>query len=360
MKICLLTGNLGKGGIGRVYLNLAQAFLESGICVDIYMIRPTNERTALLPGGVNLVYGRGSHRNGIYALTKYVNKEKPDLLISPRAHTNLLAIFLKLLKGNKLKVFLTFHTNQHQDEQRKWAWVNKYIIRFADSLIAVSDGVARQIEQDWNLKRGIVKTIYNPIWDANFEKYKYDDVKHPWFDEKEKASRPIVISVGRLTKAKNYELLVRAFALLNKKIDSRLIILGDGEEREKLVSLINHLGLQNLIDLPGNVNNPLAYMSKANLFVLSSSWEGLPTVLVEALGVGLPVVSTDCPFGPAEILENGKYGSLVSVDNEHELADAMYTKLISVTDPFAQNKRAHDFSFQNSAEKYLSLFNHAS
>ena len=359
MKICLLTGNLGSGGIGRVYLNLSQAFLYTGNSVDIYMIKPITDRIDLIPKGVNIFLGSGSHRFGFFELFKYINREKPDLLISPRAHTNLLAIILKLIKGKNLKVFLTFHTNHHQDEQKKWAWLNKHIVRFADCLIAVSHGVASQIEQDWNLKRGTVKIIYNPIWDEKFEVQKNDLVNHPWLEKKEEPSRRIIISVGRLTKAKNYELLIRAFVLLNAKIESKLIILGDGEDRENISALINHLGMQDLIDLPGKVPNPLAYMAKADLFVLSSIWEGLPTVLVEALGVGLPIVSTNCPFGPAEILENGKYGSLVATNDVDELADAMYKRLSSVTDPVTQNRRAYDFSFQSSAKEYLALYNKA-
>jgi len=151
-------------------------------------------------------------------------------------------------------------------------------------------------------------------------------LNHPWFAPGEP---PVILSVGRLTKQKDYPTLIRAFALVHRERPARLMILGEGEERPKLEALIQELSLDDDVSLPGFVDNPYAYMARSAVFVLSSAWEGLPTVLIEAMAVGTPVVATDCPSGPAEILEGGKWGKLVPVGDVEALAEAIARKISS-------------------------------
>jgi len=141
------------------------------------------------------------------------------------------------------------------------------------------------------------------------------------------------LSIGRLTKAKNYSTLIEAFAKVRQQRDVRLAILGNGEERPSLEGLVRRLGLENDVWLPGFVDPPYPYLARASVFVQSSIWEGFPTVIVEALAFGVPVVSTDCPSGPREILENGRFGELVPVGDVEALADAIRRALDVPHDP---------------------------
>jgi glycosyltransferase involved in cell wall biosynthesis len=165
-----------------------------------------------------------------------------------------------------------------------------------------------------------IKVIYNPVITPELFAKAEEPLDHPWFRPGEP---PVVLGVGRLTQAKDFPTLIRAFALVRKERPARLMILGEGEERPKLEALVRELGLEEDVALPGFVGNPYKYIARAGVFVLSSAWEGLPTTLVEALALGTPVVSTNCKSGPEEILEEGRWGRLVPVGNIEELAKAI-------------------------------------
>lgn len=143
----------------------------------------------------------------------------------------------------------------------------------------------------------------------------------------------MILGVGRLTPAKDYPNLIRAFGLVKQQRDARLMILGEGELRPELEALVDELGLNDSVALPGFVDNPYAYMAHASVFALSSFWEGLPTVLIEAVGIGTPVVSTDCKSGPREILDGGKYGILVPVQDSDALASGILDAMESPRRP---------------------------
>ena len=174
---------------------------------------------------------------------------------------------------------------------------------------------------------------------------------HPWFLPGEP---PVILGVGRLTQAKDFPTLIRAFALVRKKHPARLMILGEGEERSKLETLVQELGLEKEVSLPGFVDNPYKYMKRAAVFVLSSKWEGFGNVLVEAMALGTPVVSTNCPSGPAEILENGRWGRLVPVGDVYALAEAIIETLDEEHHPDVAN-RAKDFAVELAVEKYINV-----
>ncbi|MFW6271975.1 MAG: glycosyltransferase, partial [Desulfosalsimonas sp.] len=178
-----------------------------------------------------------------------------------------------------------------------------------------------------------------------------EPVDHPWFGADEP---PVILGCGRLCAQKNFSLLICAFEKLRKKHDARLVILGEGPQREKLERLVQEMGMQNDILLPGFVNNPYAYMARASLFVLSSDWEGLPGVLIQAMACGAPVVSTDCPSGPAEILENGKWGRLVPPGNVNALTEAINAAIEEKSYPDV-TKRAADFDADRAVERYLAV-----
>ena len=175
---------------------------------------------------------------------------------------------------------------------------------------------------------------------------------HPWFAP---GAPPVILGAGRLTEQKDFPTLIRAFALVRKKHPARLMILGEGEERSKLETLVQELGLEKEVSLPGFVDNPYKYMKRAAVFVLSSRWEGFPNVLVEAMALGTPVVSTDCPNGPAEILENGKWGELVPVGETQSLASAVLRTLdrVDVVRVKGAAERADQFRVESIIREYF-------
>jgi glycosyltransferase involved in cell wall biosynthesis len=199
-------------------------------------------------------------------------------------------------------------------------------------------------------------TIYNPVVTAELFKMAREVPDHPWF---ESGAPPVVLGVGRLARQKDFPTLLQAFARLRSERPVRLMILGQAnnqrttvERQAELRALAGKLGVADEVALPGFVHNPYAYMAHAAVFVLSSRFEGLPTVLIEALACGLPVVSTDCPNGPAEILENGKYGALVPVGDAFALAKAISATLDAPPDRGQLRTRALVFTVDQAVEKY--------
>jgi glycosyltransferase involved in cell wall biosynthesis len=198
--------------------------------------------------------------------------------------------------------------------------------RWADGIVAVSKGVADDLVQVTGLPPERIQVIYNPIVTPELMAKAQDTLDHPWFGP---GQPPVILAVGRLDPQKDFHTLIRAFAQVRQIRLSRLLILGEGEERQALEALVCQLGLQDDVCLPGFVANPYPYMTRAGVFVLSSRWEGLPGVLIEALYCGVPLVSTDCPSGPREILANGQYGKLVPVGDVVAMTQAIVAMLNS-------------------------------
>ena len=185
--------------------------------------------------------------------------------------------------------------------------IKKFVYKYSDKVIAISDGVAQDLIKNFNLSPNKVRVIYNPSADPEIKNLSNENVTHPWFQ----IDIPIIIGIGRLTHQKDFSTLIKAFSILRKEKDCKLIIIGEGSERSKIESLISKENLKDDIELMGFQVNPWKYLSKSNLFVLSSLWEGFGNVIVESMYLGTPVISTDCPSGPREILKNGDLGILV-------------------------------------------------
>ncbi len=360
-RICLSPGSLGSGGIGRNMLNLAHAFLEKGIDVDLVFTGNDHYgREKFIPRNANVFQLGKRTRYALPATIRYLRKRKPGLLITAHDYVNALMLVSHRLSGlgeqcHTVITFQTCRSLQMQNSKLKDKISDCLafkLYRNAGSLVAVSNGVAEDIEKSAGLPVGSVKTIYNPAWTREMEKKSLEICHEPWLTQK---SVPVIISVGRLAKQKDFPTLLRSFAELIKKEPARLIILGEGPDRKDLESLITKLGLISTVKMPGHMDNPLAYMSKADLFVLSSAWEGFGNVIVEALGCGLPVVSTDCPSGPWEILEGGKYGELIPVGDYKTLSKALREMLANPPRKETQKARAQMFSAEKAAESFLQL-----
>ena len=225
-----------------------------------------------------------------------------------------------------------------------------YLFPLADKVIAVSKGVRDDVPQLAGLPESRVMTIYNPIFQPSLLEQASTDPGHPWLAEVDRI--PVNLGVGKLRPQKDFETLIKAFALLTQRRPARLIILGEGEELDRLNACARELGVSYAVDLPGYVLNPYAYLSQASIFVLSSAWEGLGNVIVEALACGCPVVSTDCPSGPREILDGGRFGKLVPVRDAKAIADAIEETLDNPPLRDSLRKRAQDFNVADSVSAY--------
>jgi glycosyltransferase involved in cell wall biosynthesis len=196
--------------------------------------------------------------------------------------------------------------------------------RQADQVIANSHGVSADVLALTGLGADLLATLKNPSIPADLDRLASAAAPHPWLEQRDK---PVVLAAGRLVDVKDFVTLLRAFAALRQQRPARLIILGEGPERGALLSLAEQLGMAQDVALPGFSINPVAWMARAALFVLSSRYEGSPNVLIEALACGTPAVSTDCPHGPREILDHGRWGRLVPVGDVPALAAAMAVTL---------------------------------
>jgi len=294
-------------------------------------------------------------------LIKYFKEREPDLVISAQSHVNVITILAKMISGAKSKIVLTYHTNQSIENnhlksisKKFWLFLEKNFLGYSNHLVAVSKGVARDIERRWNLNTGDVKVIYNPVITEKYLVQSNETICHDWFIERNNV--PVIIGVGRFRMQKNFELLIRAFKKVQNITDCRLILLGTGEQEDLLKKSVIENNLESKVHFTGFVSNPGAYLKNSDLFVLSSKWEGFGNVIVESLGVGTKVVSTDCPSGPSEILNNGEFGTLVPMDDIDELAKGILHELNNERSETVLKQRALEYHADKIANEYRSLW----
>lgn len=331
-KIAVYLPSLRGGGAERVILALANGFASDDIQVDLVLADAKGPYLRDVLPDVRIIDLRAERvLKSLPGLIRYLRREHPDAILTAMTHANIVAILAIWLSGIKTRLVISERVDISDLKKSEnflkrviMTWLMRITYHNAYRLVAVSKGVASGIIDLVKLSPEFVDVIYNPVNIKRIEALSREIPTHPWFHD---GITPIIISAGRLSEQKDFALLIRAFAELRKDMIAKLIIIGEGEERENLTNLINVLGMEADISLPGFVENPHSWMKASSLFVLSSRWEGLPNALIEALACGVPVISTDCPSGPAEILENGKWGKLVPVGGQKELAAAMAQSL---------------------------------
>jgi len=315
------------GGAQRVIVNLVQGITERGLPVDLVLTAAEGAFLDQLPPAVRLVDLRaGRLFRSLVPLTRYLRRERPRALISSMSHANLIALWAARLARRATPVVVTVHNTL--SETTMAAGLGPHLLRtfypWASWVVAVSRGAADDLARTSGLPLDRVRVVYNPVITPAIMALARQAPDHPWFAPGEP---PVILGVGRLTRQKDFPTLIRAFAELRRRRPGRLIILGEGEDRSGLEALAGELGVANDVALPGFRENAMAYMAGSAIFVLSSAWEGLPTVLIEALAAGARVVSTDCPSGPREILQGGRLGALVPVGDVPALTGAMIDAL---------------------------------
>lgn len=352
---------LHGGGAERVIVNLANEFAKQGIKVDIvlnYLAGSYLSEVSSKVRVVNLNSARGRDGFGILQLTNYLRKEKPDALLATTHFSNERAILAKLLSGSSTKIFvreanhlLTRAKNEPQKTMRLVPLATRLSYPLADGIIAVCNGVADNLVEITNLPSERIKVIYNPTVTPNLLLKGKEKIEHPWFEEGEP---PVILGVGRLTKQKDFPTLIRAFAKVKEVKPARLMILGQAWNNpdSQVMSLIKKLNLEKEVALPGFQKNPYPYMAQADVFVLSSRWEGLSNALIEAMALGTPVVATDCPGGSAEILGSGKYGELVPVGDSDVMAQAIL-KILSGDIKPVNADWLEQFTLETATKQYI-------
>ncbi|WP_414621933.1 glycosyltransferase [Calothrix sp. CCY 0018] len=356
--IAFFIPSMEGGGAERVVINLLEEMLLQDVNLDLILAAVEGPLLSQVPKQVRIIdLAAGRVINAILPLCRYLRQYKPQALISHMSHTNVISVLAKDLAVTKTELILvehnTFSASKSKSMRAKLVPpLMKLVYPRANHVVGVSQAVSDDLEIQLSLKKGTVKTIYNPVVNENLISKAKAPLKHSWFQED---APPIFVAVGRLTAQKDFVTLIKAFALLRQKKIARLMILGEGELRNELEMLIEKLGIGDDVSMPGFVANPYKYMNKANAFILSSLWEGLPTVLIEALACGCPVISTDCPSGPREILDAGKYGELVPMGDVEALFQKMLNVLHSPVDKKLLTQRAMYFSFDKAASRYLNI-----
>jgi glycosyltransferase involved in cell wall biosynthesis len=387
--IALFLGSLRGGGAERVFLYLAQAFIKRGLHVDMVVSKLKGSLVSDISDSVRIVeLGRSNPTKlfpalprlppdtwssfpsiiirkkprvvkSLLKLQRYLQEKRPDVLMSTTYFANLVALWAAWLARVDTRVVIrqsntmsTWVKCSSVPLDRKLPLLVRKWYHRADEIIAVSHGVSDELTQVAAIPRQRISVIYNPIDLERVARSAAQELDDPWFSP---SQPPVLVAAGSLHPQKDYPTMLRAFAQVRAERDIRLVILGEGRERPSLETLIGELGVANDVRLLGFQKNPYSYMARAAAFVMSSAWEGLPNVLIEALACGCPIVSTDCPSGPSELLDQGRYGRLVPVGNPVALAEGILATLDAPRDVDRLRKRAAMFSLETVAEEYLQV-----
>lgn len=362
--IAIVLHDLRGGGAERACLRLARGMVASGRQVELVLVRREGAYLSDIPPGVGLtVLDKPRVSQSIGTLARHFYRTRPRAVLSALTHMNLATIAATRLSGCGARLVVS-ERNQISAKAREArdAWQRAVYravplaYRAADRVVAVSGGVAADLAEFGRLPGGKIRVIHNPVFDPDIEALAQAPLGHPFF---EAGGPPIIVAAGRLHSQKGFDVLLRAFAMARAQIDCRLVILGEGPERARLSAQAEQSGLGYDIDMPGFCANPFALMARAGAFVLSSRWEGFPNALVEAMACGAPVIATDCPSGPHEILQGGRIAPLVPVDDADALARALIATLTARPDTAASRVRAQGFSVAAAARQYLDALEQA-
>jgi glycosyltransferase involved in cell wall biosynthesis len=397
-RVALLFGSFRTGGVARMRLHLARDLLARGFAVDLVVTRKRGDLLGAVPEGARVIElersplwraraamvaadpgslapllsalafrqkpsGKLRH---LPSLVRYFRGSRPHAVLAATAPLNLIAVWARRLARLDSRVVVGEHTMMSGETLggRRWLYdcppglLHRAYLQ-ADAVIAVSDGVAAELAAYADIPRERIATVYNPAVGSHVATIARDHLDHDWFMP---GGPPVILGVGNLKPQKDFATLIRAFARVRAERAARLVILGDARGPDKdaiyvaaLKALPAQLGIADDVSFAGFAENPFAYMSRAAVFVLSSAWEGFGNVLAEALACGCPVVSTDCPSGPAEILDHGRYGPLVPVGDDAALAAAIGRVLDAPSPRDELTGRAASFTVERAVDRYLEL-----
>lgn len=349
----------GHSGVDRILGNLLPAILDRGLSIDLLKVRGHGPHIGQAPGLRTVDLGTSHVYTALPALMRYLRRARPRALLSDKDRVNRTALWARHLSGSATRLVVRTGstvsvklTEQGGLAQRSTRWFMRRFYPWADAVIVPSRGAADDLAAFASLDPALIRVVPNPVVSQQLQSLTSGTSLHPWLVRKE---YPVIMGAGELCRRKDFETLIRAFARVNARRPCRLLILGDGRRRPRLERLLRDLGLEEQAALPGFVENPYAWMTRADLFVLSSTNEGFGNVLVEAMAAGTPVVSTDCPSGPREVLRDGRYGALVPVGEPVAMADAILEALGRPVSPQDLAAAVAPYTVAESARRYLEV-----
>lgn len=372
-RVPMLASFSGAGGVERMLVNLAAGLLAQGRGVDLLLLRAEGPHLAAMPAAVRrLPLGTRHALAAVPALARWLRRERPAVLLVAKDRAGRAAVLAQALAGTRTRLLLRLGTDLSAALAGRSALVRG--LRYApirllyprlDRIIAVSAGVAADVARISGLPAHRISVIRNPVLTPELASAAAAPCPHPWLASARprpappSMAPPVIVAAGRLERQKAFPTLLRAFAHLRRQQPARLLILGEGGERAGLERLAAALGLalgpSGDLDLPGFQSNPYSYFARADLFVLSSAWEGSPNALTEALALGTPVVATDCPSGPRELLADGRFGPLVPVGDAGALAAAIAATLANPLPADLLRAAVQEYRRDLSAARYLAL-----
>ena len=358
--IAVLIPNLNGGGAERVTANLIAALVRRGVEVDLLLIRAEGPNLSRIPPQVRIIE-LAANRTLLAArpLAAYLKQHRPAALLAVMDSAAVVAAVAKRLARVDTRIVAVLHNATVMRAAAKVPLHDKWLpialrsqLWLADAVVAVSQGLAEEQRELFPWLRSKVQVIYNPVVTAELLQKALDPPDHPWLQPDQP---PVVVGMGRLCAAKDFATLIQAFALLVRTRPVRMLLYGDGELRAELLAQVAALGLQDSVQLPGWTDQSAAVLRHAAVFALSSEYEALPTVLIEALACGTQVVATDCRFGPREILQDGQLGPLVATRDAPALAAALAKALDQPIAAARLQQRAQDFSESVCTAQYLQV-----
>ena len=365
-KVMFVISSLSGGGAQRVVVSLINHLPADRYDVVLVLLEDKKGHQEHLRDSVKIVQlnkkSRWDFPRLVFQLMREVKHYQPQVVISFLHYVNIVTLIVHLLTGKKYKVIVSernyppIYLKRIRFGNLK-GWLMKVLYRKADFIISNSKLIQKALEEEFHVASNKIKTIYNPVPLKEIECNSTEPIDHPFFlvhDGK------IVISIGRFVPQKRMDRLVRAFALASQKDKNcYLIILGAGPLANDLCDLVKQLDIEDRVAFPGFTTNPYAWLAKCDLFVLSSDYEGFPNVILEAMACGVPVIATDCPSGPGEIITNGENGILVPLNNDQALAESMMTLLSdsNLRDQLgrAGKIKAYDFRVEKILPEYESV-----
>jgi glycosyltransferase involved in cell wall biosynthesis len=358
--LSILASFSGEGGVERMILNLANAFAGRGLLVHLLLIKKHSRHLSELHPAIKVIELGGRHTaTSLLPLIRYLRTWHPCCLLAAKDRAGRLAVLARLLGRTPVRLVVRLGTNLSAalaHRSRSKLWLRRAAIRLLypciDRIIAVSEGVKQDTVAVAGIHPDRIKVVRNPVITPRMLELAEEAPPHPWLAG---SQYPVILAAGRLTVQKDFTTLIRAFAILRESRPCKLIILGEGRQKVKLQELAAELGVAEAVDLPGFTTNPYACMARADLFVLSSRWEGSPNVLTEAMALGTPVVSTDCPSGPREILADGRHSPLVPVGDWQALAMAMQQVLDAPPESDSLREAVREYAVETSASRYLEI-----
>jgi glycosyltransferase involved in cell wall biosynthesis len=352
--------SLEGGGIQKATTRLLRELIRRDIRTTLVVINGSGPTRKEVPEGCVLIDLHHTRtRFAFISLFKYLVNEKPSVGISSQTHLNVLMIIIRFLSGYPKHLVVREHNTFSEENikigglfERSRVWLIRLLYRFSSEFVAVSKSVAISINQYAKYKKDI-RVIQNGIAVNEIRELKSHPPDHPWLENG--GNKKIIVGIGRLSRQKNFSDLLIAFSRIKDPKQARLLILGEGAELENLQTLSRELQIEDRVDFPGYIENPYPILAQADVFVSPSKWEGFGNVVLEALACGAPIVATDCPGGPADILEGKPFARIVPLDDAHAMAEAIEEQMMYKTDRTQIIQYAQQFSIGTTAQQYIDM-----